>query len=149
MKRIVAFLMAALMLVGAVFTLTACSAYGGIEKNFVNAGYEVVNTEDEDGDNLLSITGSLEDGEVSCTVHILKKTGDSFLDGAVYAIIAEYSGDKEAMEALDDYLDGDLASVLSDLDENKLVNGNCLLIPFALSLNAKAEINEMIELFNK
>ena len=57
MKRIVAFLMAALMLVGAVFTLTACSAYGGIEKNFVNAGYEVVNTEDEDGDNLLSITG--------------------------------------------------------------------------------------------
>lgn len=144
MKKIISLALVAVMLVS-VLMLSACgSTYGKIEKNFVDDGFEVVDTSDENGSNILSVTTALEDGEISCTVHVLKK-------GAfTYAIIAEYSGDKEAAEALDDYLDGGLASTLKDLDESKIVNGNCLLIPVALNIvSAKSDVNNMIELFNK
>ncbi len=148
MKKFLSLTVAAVMLISVMLTFTACSAYGGIEKNFLNAGFEVVDTTDEDGENVLDITASLKDGEVSCTVHVLKH-GTLLKGNLMYAVIAEYSGDKEAMEALDDYLDGELASVLEDLDTSKIVNGNCLLIPIPLNLNIEDSVDEMIEIFNK
>ena len=149
MKRMLALVLTVAMLATVLLTMTACgSKYGSIEKNFLNAGYEVVNTSNEDGGNVLDITASLEDGQVSCTVHVLKK-GSLLKNDLQYAVIAEYSGDKEAAEALNEYLDGELASTLKDLDQSKIVNGNCLLIPVVLNLNVKDSINGMIELFNK
>ncbi len=143
MKKFLSLTVAAVMLISVMLTFTACSAYGGIEKNFLNAGFEVVDTTDEDGENVLDITASLKDGEVSCTVHVLKH-GTLLKGNLMYAVIAEYSGDKEAMEALDDYLDGELASVLEDLDTSKIVNGNCLLIPIPLKMNIEDSVDEMI-----
>ena len=148
MKRFLSLALVVVMLVSVMLTFTACSSYGGIEKNFINAGFEVVDTTNDDGDNYLNITAALEDGEVSCTVHVLK-SGSLLKNDLMYAIIAEYSGDKEAAEALNDYLDGELASTLADLDESKIVNGNCLLIPIAVNLKVEDSINEMIEIFNK
>jgi hypothetical protein len=69
-----------------------------------------------------------------------------------FAVIAEYGADKDATAALDEYLDGGLADTLKDLDEAKIVNGNCLLIPVNANLNfseAEANIQAMIDLFNK
>ena len=147
MKKILSLTLAAVMLVSVMLTLTSCSAYGGIEKNFLNAGFEVVDTTDADGKNVLDITAILEDGEVSCTVHVLKH-GVLLKGNLMYAVIAEYSGDKEVKEALDDYLDGELASVLEDLDASKIINGNCLLIPIPLNLDIEDSVDEMIEIFN-
>ena len=152
MKKIVSFALAALMLVSLMLTLTACgSAYPGIEKNFVNAGFEVVDTSDSDGKSYLSFITDLENGEISCTIHVLKK-GKLSDNDLVYAVIAEYGADKDAAAALDEQLDGGLASTLKDLDESKLVKGNCLLIPINANLNflkAEENIENMLELFNK
>ena len=149
-KKIFAFALAALTLVSVMLTMTACaSKYAVIERNFLDNGYEIVDTtHDENSANYLSITASLEDGEVSCTVHVLKK--GRFLDNTLqYAIIAEYKGNKQAAEALNEYLEGNLATVLKDLDEAKIVNGNCLLIPIVLNLDVEENLKAMLDLFNK
>lgn len=149
MKKFISVALAAVMLISVMLTLTACgSTYGGIEKNFLNAGFEKIDMTGEDDDDILDITASLKDGEISCTIHVLKK-GSFLKNNLMYAVIAEYSGDKEAAEALDEYLDGDLRDILKALDKSKIVNGNCLLIPIALNVNAKDSVNQMIELFNK
>ncbi|MBQ8350430.1 MAG: hypothetical protein IJY20_00090 [Clostridia bacterium] len=152
MKKVVSLALAALMLVSAMLTLTACgSAYPGIEKNFVDAGFKVVDTTDEDGKNYLSFIKTLEEGEISCTIHVLKK-GSLLKNNLLFAVIAEYDADKDAAAALDEYLDGGLASTLKDLDESKIVKGNCLLIPINANMdivNAEENIENMIELFNQ
>ena len=150
MKRIFAFALALLTLAAVTLSMTACgSQYAAIERKFLNEGYEVVDTtNDEDGANYLSITAPLKEGELSCTVHVLKR--GKFLENTLqYAIIAEYSSDKQAAKALDGYLDGKLASVLQDLDETKIVNGNCLLIPVVLNLDIEENLTAMLDLFNR
>ena len=152
MKKLLSVTIAAVLLVSVLLTLTACgSAYPRIEKSFVNAGFTVVDTSDEDGKNYLSFLATLEEGEISCTVHVLKK-GSLLKNNLQFAVIAEYGADQDATAALDKYMDGGLASTLKDLDASKIVNGNCLLIPVNANLNlleAEANIDAMIELFNK
>ena len=152
MKKFLSVTIAAVLLVSVLLTLTACgSAYPRIEKSFVNAGFTVVDTSDEEGKNYLSFLATLEEGEISCTVHVLKK-GSLLKNNLQFAVIAEYGADQDATAALDKYMDGGLASTLKDLDASKIVNGNCLLIPVNANLNlleAEANIDAMIELFNK
>jgi major membrane immunogen (membrane-anchored lipoprotein) len=149
MKKLFSLMLAVVMLLSVMLTFTACSStYGNIEKNFLNAGFRVVDTTDEEGKNYLSIVAAVEDGEIACTVHVLKN-GTLFGNDLMYAIIAEYSGNKQAVEALNDYLDGGLSATLKELDESKIVNGNCLLIPIAANLKIEESINQMIEIFNK
>ena len=146
MKRLLTMSLALAMIVVLVLSLASCSVYGTIEKNFTEAGYEVVDTSDAEGNNALSFIGDLnEEGEVSCTVHILKK---SLTD---YAIILEFGADADAQAKLDELLtDADMANISAVDDESKLLRGNCVLIPFTLNIfNAQAAVNEMVELFNK
>lgn len=147
MKRIFSLALAVVMLASVMLTLTSCgSKYPSIEKNFVNAGFEVVDTTNDEGKNYLSVVATLKEGDVSCTVHVLKKGTLLGLDLA-YAIIAEYGADADVLTAWDEYSDGAAASVFEDLDKSKIINGNCMLIP--IQVGAKTTVNDMIELFNK
>lgn len=146
MKRLLTMTLACVMLVTLVLSLASCSAYGKIEKNFTAEGYEVVNTKDEEGNDALSFIGDFEeDGEVSCTVHILKKSLTT------YAIILEFGADADAQKKLDELLtDEDMANISDVDDESKLIRDNCILIPLSLNIfNAEAEVKEMVNLFNK
>lgn len=138
--------LACAMLVVLVFSLASCSAYGKIEKNFTAEGYEVVNTKDEEGNDALSFIGDFdEDGEVSCTVHILKKSIGT------YAVILEFGANDDAQKKLDEMLtDADFDNLKDVDDKSKLIRENCVLVPITLNIfNAEATINEMVTLFNK
>lgn len=146
MKRLLTMTLACAMLVLLVLSLASCSAYGKIEKNFTAEGYEVVNTKDEEGNDALSFIGDFdEDGEVSCTVHILKKSIGT------YAVILEFGANDEAQKKLDEMLtDKDFDNLGEVDDKSKLIRENCVLVPITLNIfNAEATINEMVTLFNK
>lgn len=148
MKKIVSLVLLTAMLLTLALSLTACSAYGGIEKNFTAADWKVVDTTDEDGKNALSFATALgkdENGNVSATVHILKK------NALTYAVILEFNADKDAQAKIDEYLTKDeTKTYMAYSDKASLVNANCVLIPVCLNLlNAKADAQEMVELFNK
>ena len=146
MKRLLTMTLACAMLVVLVFSLASCSAYGKIEKNFTAEGYEVVNTKDEEGNDALSFIGDFdEDGEVSCTVHILKKSIGT------YAVILEFGANDDAQKKLDEMLtDADFDNLKDVDDKSKLIRENCVLVPITLNIfNAEATINEMVTLFNK
>lgn len=146
MKRLLTMTLACAMLVLLVLSLASCSAYGKIEKNFTAEGYEVVNTKDEEGNDALSFIGDFdEDGEVSCTVHILKKSIGT------YAVILEFGANDEAQKKLDEMLtDKDFDNLGEVDDKSKLIRDNCVLVPITLNIfNAEATINEMVTLFNK
>lgn len=146
MKRLLTMTLALSMLVVLVLSLASCSAYGKIEKNFTAAGYEVVDTKDAEGNDALSFIGEFdEDGEVSCTVHILKK---SLTD---YAIILEFGANADAQKKLDELLtDTDMANISKVDDKTQLIRDNCVLIPLTLNIfNAQTIVDEMVTLFNK
>ncbi len=146
MKRLLTMTLACAMLVVLVLSLASCSAYGKIEKNFTAEGYEVVNTKDDEGKDALSFIGDFdEDGEVSCTVHILKKSIGT------YAVILEFGADADAQKKLDEMLtDADFDNLKDVDDKSKLIRDNCVLVPITLNIfNAEATINEMVTLFNK
>ena len=146
MKRFLTLALTAVLLCTLMLSLASCSAYGKIEKNFVGAGYEVVNTENEDGDDVLDFVADLEeDGEVSCTVHILKKSIGT------YAIVLEFGADKDAQAKLDELLTDEDYKDFMELDEKaNFIRGNCVLVPFTLNIfDAKNTVQEMVDLFNK
>lgn len=145
MKKIVSFALMAVMLCVMVLSLASCSSYSKIEKNFLNADYKVVDTSDDDGNNYLSFVAGLEnDAEVKCTVHILKKSIGT------YAVILEYGANEDAKKALEEHLTkGDIENLKKVDETSKLVNGNCVLIPVSISINAANNVEEMIDLFNK
>ena len=140
MKKILSLSLAVVMLCVLVLSLASCSTYGSIEKRFVKAGYEVVNTEDDDGNNLLSYVSDFEeDGEVSCTVHILKKKVGT------YAFVLEFGADKDAAAKLDELLtDADYKTLMEMDDKSDFINGNCVLVPVVITLNIFG-IDEMVE----
>ena len=152
MKKFLSFALAALMLAVTMLTLSACgSAYSGIEKNFLNAGFEVVDISDAYGEGDLSFMADMEEGSFYCTIHVLRK-GNLLDNDLQYAVIAEYGADQDAREALDEYMEGNLSSVLMDLDQSRIVRENCLLIPINANINfmkAEENIENMIELFNR
>jgi hypothetical protein len=109
-------------------------------------GYKVVDTKDEEGNDALSfISDFAEDGELSCTVHILKKSVGT------YAIVLEFGADADAHKKLSEMLtDEDLANIADVDDSSKLLRGNCILVPFTLNIfDAEDIVNEMVTIFNK
>lgn len=145
MKKFLTLTLVAVLLSALMLTLASCSSYGKIEKNFLNADYELVDTTGEDGEDLLEFVANLEEGEASCTVHILKK------DLVSYAIILEFGADKDAQAKLDELLtDEDVKNFMKLDDEAQFIRGNCVLVPFTLNIfNLQGTVEEMAELFNK
>ena len=112
----------------------SCSAYGKIEKNFTDAGYELVS---DDNSTANTIKAELEEGEVGVTVHIFKKS-DSILN---YAIVLEFSSEGDVEKSLEK--SATLKGFVEDVQKSDLVRDNCVLIPIGL------EVSEMTEIFNK
>lgn len=147
MKKILSLALAALLLASALFTLASCSSsYGSIERRFKKEGYTVVDTSDSEGKNYLSFTSSLNKGEISGTVHVLK--GGAVLNNTrAYAVIVEFGADKDAQDAMQKYLeDEDVKILLKNVQQEDCVNGNCILIPVMVSTN-KEVLNTMIKTF--
>ena len=145
MKKIVSLVLSVVLLCTLVLSLASCSTYNSIEKRFVKEGYEVVDTTDEDGKSFLDFAHELEEGgEVSCTVHILKK------DLVSAAIILEFGADRDAAARLDELLTDDDYEDFIDADEkNDYLNGNCVLIPFSLNIfDLKDTVEEMKTIFS-
>ena len=136
MKKIT-FKIVALTIISAMLMLTfvSCSAYGKIEKNFKDAGYEVVS---EDNATANTIKAELEEGEVSVTVHVFKKS-DSIIPN--YAIILEFGSKGDIEKSLEE--SETLKGFVKDIQKSSLVRDNCVLIPLGL------EASSMTEIFNK
>ncbi|MBQ8173980.1 MAG: hypothetical protein IJ009_01110 [Clostridia bacterium] len=145
MKRFLTLALTAVLLCSLVLTLASCSSYGKIEKNFLKAGYEVVDTTNEDGEDVMDFVADLEeDGEVSCTIHILKK------DLLTYAIILEFDADKDAQAKLDELLtDKDYEDLMAVEEKSDYINGNCVLVPCVLNLfDLDDSVEEMVDIFD-
>ena len=112
----------------------SCSAYGKIEKNFTDAGYELVS---DDNSTANTIKAELEEGEVCVTVHIFKKS-DSILN---YAIVLEFSSEGDVEKSLEK--SATLKGFVEDVQKSDLVRDNCVLIPIGI------DAANMTEIFNK
>lgn len=112
----------------------SCSAYGKIEKNFTDAGYELVS---DDNSTANTIKAELEEGEVGVTVHIFKKS-DSILN---YAIVLEFSSEGDVEKSLEK--SATLKGFVEDVQKSDLVRDNCVLIPIGI------DAANMTEIFNK
>lgn len=138
---------AALLVLSCVFLLASCGKFGSIKKNFEDAGYTYVEVadDDEDAKNALAIVAELEEGEVSCTLHIFKK---STVDvGALtlykFAFVFEFKSDADLQKAFEEDGSNTLKGLIKDFQNSEYVNGNCILLPTLI------DNNEKLEIFNK
>ena len=135
MKKTVKIVSMALLLVAVMVMLVSCSSFKKIKGNFEDAGYALV----ENNDEANTITAELEEGNISCTAHLFQKKGDLL---TYHALILEFKSDEDLNKALSE--SETLKGLVKDLQNSELVNGNCLLVPLSL---LKAE--EMIDIFKK
>ena len=135
MKKTVKIVSMALLLVAVMVMLVSCSSFKKIKGNFEDAGYTLV----ENNDEANTITAELEEGNISCTAHLFQKKGDLL---TYNALILEFKSDEDLNKALSE--SETLKGLVKDLQDSELVNGNCLLVPLSL---LKAE--EMIDIFKK
>ena len=135
MKKTVKIVSMALLLVAVMVMLVSCSSFKKIKGNFEDAGYTLV----ENNDEANTITAELEEGNISCTAHLFEKKGDLL---TYNALVLEFKSDEDLNKALSE--SETLKGLVKDLQNSKLVNGNCLLVPLSL---LKAE--EMIDIFKK
>lgn len=135
MKKTVKIVSMALLLVAVMVMLVSCSSFKKIKGNFEDAGYTIV----ENNDEANTITAELEEGNISCTAHLFQKKGDLL---TYNALILEFKSDEDLNKALSE--SETLKGLVKDLQNSELVNGNCLLVPLSL---LKAE--EMIDIFKK
>ena len=135
MKKTVKIVSMALLLVAVMVMLVSCSSFNKIKGNFEDAGYALV----ENNDEANTITAELEEGNISCTAHLFEKKGDLL---TYNALVLEFKSDEDLNKALSE--SETLKGLVKDLQNSELVNGNCLLVPLSL---LKAE--EMIDIFKK
>ena len=135
MKKTVKIVSMALLLVAVMVMLVSCSSFKKIKGNFEDAGYTLV----ENNDEANTITAELEEGNISCTANLFQKKGDLL---TYNALILEFKSDEDLNKALSE--SETLKGLVKDLQNSELVNGNCLLVPLSL---LKAE--EMIDIFKK
>ena len=141
MKTTLIRLLALSLLLCMMLTLVSCSSYNKILKNFEDAGYvELTGEEGDDAATAKTIKAELEKGELACTVHFLKKE-----NGLKYAIILEFTSDKELAKAFEENGSATLKGLIEDAQNSPYVNGNCILIP---SLG-DAVSSERTDLFKK
>lgn len=120
-------------------SLVACSAYGTIEKNLEAIGY--IEVEGEDG-TAKTITQELEEGNLSCTVHLLTEEGAFGVQKKV--IILEFASDKELTEAIE--TSGTLSGIIQDAQKSQIVRDNCVLV---ILPSAMLDTSEIINAFNE
>ena len=129
----------ALVLVS-LFALVSCSTFGGIKSNFEKNDYTYIEL-DEDNAIIKSITAELEEGEITCTMHLLSKNGQLI---PKLALVLEFTSDKDLQKAIAEDGSETLKGFLKDVQESDYVNGNCLLFPLSIT-----EADSMKEIFNK
>ena len=147
MKKTVKIVSMAFLLVAVTVILVSCSSFNKIKGNFEDAGYKLVENDDETN----NITAELENGNISCTAHLFQKDADlGDLDSIVgnlvkyNALVLEFKSDADLEKALSEDGSETLKGLVKDIQKSKLVNGNCLLVPLS-----PLKASEMIEIFNK
>ena len=93
MKKTVKIVSMALLLVAVMVMLVSCSSFKKIKGNFEDAGYTLV----ENNDEANTITAELEEGNISCTAHLFQKKGDLL---TYNALILEFKSDEALNKAL-------------------------------------------------
>jgi len=127
MKHTLIRLLTLSLLLCMMLSLVSCSSYNKILKDFEEAGYAEIDTEEgDDATTAKAIKAELEEGELTCTVHILKK-GEGL--STKYAIILEFTSDEELAKAFAEDGSATLKGVIEDAQDSPYVNGNCILIP--------------------
>lgn len=138
--RVLAFVLLSVMML----SLVACSSFGTVKKNFLDAGYTYIeNADSESGDAAAAktITAELENGDISCTVHLFKTTTKILVaDVPVYALVLEFGSDKDMQEYLSQ--SETAKGFMKDAQQSDYINGNCLLLPLSLT-----KYQEMIDVF--
>lgn len=143
MKKMTKWLALALVAVMLLTTLVSCgSAFGKIKKNFEDAGYTYI-SESDDG-TAKTIAAELKEGNLECTVHFFKGEGKGLLGVDVFAMVLEFSSDKELAKAFEENGSATLKGLIKDAQESEYVRDNCVLI--ALTVTKQAE---MKDIFNK
>lgn len=138
MKKAVKIVSMALLLVAVTVMLVSCSSFSKIKRNFEDAGYKVVENDDEAN----TITAELEEGNVSCTAHLFQKKSEEIGFLTYNALVLEFKSDEDINKALSE--SETLKGLVKDLQNSDLVNGNCLLVPLSL-----VKADEMISVFNQ
>ena len=141
MKRITSLLLLVVMLSISVLTLASCSAYGSIEKRFLDADYEIVDIDDNATAKI--VKAEFEEMEVSCTIHLLKKTTTAFGVGG-YVLILEFSSTGDIDKIFGEDGSETIKGIIKDAQKSDYVNDNCVLVPLTL-----AYAEEALELFKK
>lgn len=116
-----------------VVTLLGCVSFDRIHDNFTEAGYTY---EEDASERVSSLLSSFEKREVNVETHV-------FVDGLSAAVVLEFEVTDEMREELDE--NETLKGMIEDLEQERLVRDNFLLIPLALS---ESKTREMIDLFN-
>lgn len=151
-------ILAVLLMLSCVFLFASCGTFGGIKKNFEDAGWTLVElADDEDGSRTANtIVAEMEEGDISCTLHIFKKDNTTLgVTTYQYAYILEFKSDAELDKALEEIgsatLQGLLEGLVEDAQNSDYVNGNCILIPSVGDLvgGVLGIESEKIELFIK
>lgn len=138
-------LIAVALLLTLVFVLASCSTFGGIKKNFIDAGYTYVESKDDSEDDAKTaslVVAELEEGDITCTIHVFKKQSGEILGIGInkYAFVLEFSSEKAVQKAFAEDGSATLKGLIKDAQNSKYVNGNCILIPSILDNDEKTEI---------
>jgi len=117
-----------------VLLLSACVNIGRVEDSFIDEGYEKSeNASDFIGD----VLNSFEDEDLTVEAYVYREELKT-------AIILVFDGSDELETQLDE--NNTLQGFIADLEEDRVVRGNMLLIPIALS---EDDVEEMIRIFNE
>lgn len=137
---------AACLVVSLIFLLASCGTFNKIKKNFTDAGYTYVEkSDDDDAKTANTIAAQLEEGEISCTLHMFKKEVVSVGSLTTYkwAFVLEFKSDAELQKAFEENGSATLKGLITDAQNSDYVNGNCILLPSIL------DNSEKVEIFNK
>lgn len=117
-----------------ILLLSACVNIDRVEDNFIDAGYE---KQDNASEFIGDVLTSFEDDDLSVEAHV-------YQEGTKTAVILVFDSSDELQNQLDE--NNTLQGFIQDLEEERLVRGDMLLIPLAFSDD---NVEEMIQLFNE
>ena len=145
-------ILAALLMLSCVFLLASCGTFSGIKKNFTDAGWTLVEAtdDDEEAGTATALVAALEEGNISCTLHIFKKDlmNLGFKTTYQYAFVLEFNSDSDLDNALDEIVEGInsaairglVEGLVEDAQNSDYINGNCFLLPSFINNSEKVEI---------
>lgn len=119
MKKVIAAVCSALLVVVLAFALTGCDKSGSIERAFKNAGYEVTSVKAEESSDLLKLLNDEQKKEISKYKVIACKK-----DASVATVI-KFPSEDTLKEVLGE-------TVYTKMEETGFINGNCYLITLDL-----------------